>query len=99
MKNYAKNFAEKEIEETSSYVEILSNEKVRIVVKKSSLCWLLRKDYTRISSDRLVRVQTSFSKKNKNKTNEKTKRVLYKPSGIQKGILNRKKKIKVLHYS
>lgn len=99
LKNYAKNFAGEKIEETSSYVELFSDENIRIVVKKSSLCWLLRKDYTRISSDRLVRVQMSTSKKHKkNIIHEKKNRVLYKPIGRQKRILNRQKKNKILHY-
>lgn len=59
LKNYAKDFDGKAIEETSSYVEIYSTKCVRRVVKKSSLVWLYRKQYVRVSSDRLLRVRSS----------------------------------------
>lgn len=60
-KNIAlKNYAEKKyapITETSPYLEFHFNSK-RIVVKKTSFCWLLRNDVTKMSNDRLLRVQT-----------------------------------------
>lgn len=78
-----KNFSEKcddEIDNDSGFVEVFRNEYNRIVVKKTSLCWFLRNDYAKLSSDRLERVKAntrnkknnthiynlrSFSKKNK----------------------------------
>lgn len=46
----------KEVSETSPYVKLMKNGKL-FIVKKTTLCWLLRKDYCKISSDRLKRVQ------------------------------------------
>lgn len=62
-----KNFADKlheEIDVTSPYVEVPTDDYNRIVVKKRSLCWLWRSECQRLSSDRLLRVQYS-EKKNK----------------------------------
>lgn len=56
------NFATKKnsIDKTSPFVELNFNDKTkRVVVKKSSFVWLLRKDCQRISSDRLRRVQAA----------------------------------------
>lgn len=69
LKNYAKDFDGKEIVDTSIYVEIYPG----FVVKKSSLCWLLRKDCSRISSDRLIRVR-STQKKSYKKVKKFTKK-------------------------
>lgn len=60
LKNYAKDFDKKEIEETSPFVEIYSSKCGRRVVKKSSLVWLLRNQYIRVSSDRLLRVRATY---------------------------------------
>lgn len=56
LKDYSDKFEHKAVDEASIYVEI-KNEEKRIVVKKTSLCWMMRKDYQKISSDRLIRVQ------------------------------------------
>lgn len=74
LKNYAKNFGDMEIEETSIYSEIYNEPTKRLIVKKSSLVWLLRKRHSRISSDRLIRVRSTFSKtpKMRKKTYQKT---------------------------
>lgn len=50
------------ITEDSPYIEFLFDTK-RVVVKKSSFCWLLRGDAQKLSNDRLLRVQAN--KKNK----------------------------------
>lgn len=62
-----KNFPEKtEIEENSPFVELqFENQLHRVVVKKTSLCWLLREDWQKISNDRLRRVQSSNKIKSK----------------------------------
>lgn len=62
LKNYAKNFGNMELEESSIYLEIFNELNKRTVVKKSSLVWLLRKRHSRISSDRLIRVRSTISK-------------------------------------
>lgn len=52
--------------ETSSYVEVFRDnfKQKRIIVKKTSLCWLLRGDCVRLSSDRLERVKPDMKIKN-----------------------------------
>lgn len=57
LKNFADKFKLRVVTPESSYVEIINSRK-RMVVKKTSLCWLLRRDYVKLSSDRLKRVQT-----------------------------------------
>lgn len=54
--NFADKFHGCNITENSKYVELNNENKKRMVVKKTSLCWLLRKDYQKLSSDRLRRV-------------------------------------------
>lgn len=64
LKNFASKFNDVSVPEHSAYVE-LEHPKKKIIVKKSSLCWLLRRDTSRLSSDRLARVQQTgkYSKK------------------------------------
>lgn len=55
-----KNFADKlngEIISTGPYVEIITDDNKRIVLKKMSLCWLWRAETRKLSNDRLLRVQ------------------------------------------
>lgn len=63
MKNIQiKKFAQTRTIETNSngpYVEIEDANK-KIVVKKTSLCWVFQKDFHKISSDRLLRVKESI---------------------------------------
>lgn len=62
LKNYAYKFRKDEdVDIFSSYVEIPLTSK-RLVVKKTSFCWLLRSCRERISSDRLQRVKVSTQK-------------------------------------
>lgn len=56
LKNYSRKFIDKKVESTSSYTEIYGGVN-RIIVKKSSLVWLLRSDTYKLSSDRLERVK------------------------------------------
>lgn len=60
LKNFADKFVNTTIESTSSFVEIFGAKK-RIVVKKTSLVWLLRNDSVKLSSDRLERVKCTLS--------------------------------------
>lgn len=50
------------IGEASPYAEIQCNNNKKIIVKKTSLCWLFNVDSKKISSDRLQRVQYSAAK-------------------------------------
>lgn len=56
LKNYAYKFEENSVPETSSYVEF-DCEDWRCVFKKTSVCWFLRKESYKCSSDRNVRVR------------------------------------------
>lgn len=61
-----KNFADKlngEILATGPYVEIITDDNKRIVVKKTSLCWLWKTESKKLSNDRLLRVQYSVKQK------------------------------------
>lgn len=58
LKNYAENFEGKDVQPDSPYVEVYRDHDKRIIVKKTSFVWLLRKDPARLSSDRLQRVRT-----------------------------------------
>lgn len=68
-KNIAlKNYAEQKIDtiiETSPFIEFVFGSK-RIVIKKTSFCWLLREDVRKLSNDRLLRVQANNAPKKKN---------------------------------
>lgn len=64
------------ISETDQYCEFLFNK--RIVVQRTSLCWLLNSDITKMSNDRLFRVRATNRKKKSN-YKPKKKRAL-KPS-------------------
>lgn len=57
LKNFATALGDEQVPEDSIYVEVFIGQ-VRKIVKKSSLVWLLRKDATKLSSDRLQRVRT-----------------------------------------
>lgn len=61
LKNFAYKFGEDPIDEKSQYTEIFGSDR-RIVIKKMSLCWFLRKSEPKLSSDRLLRVQHKSSK-------------------------------------
>lgn len=74
LKNYA-NCVKEDIPETSPYVEVYNDGKKRIVVKKSSLVWLLRADLGKLSSDRIQRVQGTLLHRAKNKKKKVTKPV------------------------
>lgn len=89
LKNFANKFATKEVSDKSSYVEIHGGNK-RLVVKKTSLCWLLNRESVKLSSDRLERVKNSYLRKNVNPKNvtRKTK--------IARKLKKRPKKIKRL---
>lgn len=86
LKNFAEKFNDNDIDENSGFVEVFINIHKRIIVKKTSLCWLLRNDYAKLSSDRLERVKEN-NRNEKNNTHiynlrafsrKKNKLVLYK---------------------
>lgn len=107
LKNYAKNFTEKDISETSSFVEIYNDGQKRMVVKKSSLCWLLRSDSGKLSSDQILRVRGATSKTSVSANTRKKKKELKKPVQqkktkkkiLKKAIRQKKTKNKYAIYS
>lgn len=75
LKNYSYKFVDKDVDETSSFVEIYGC-KNRMIVKKSSLIWLLRKDPCKLSSDRLERVKsTQYNLRFNSETKRTTKNI------------------------
>lgn len=80
LKNFAQKFEDKVIGDTSPYVEVLGGKR-RIVVKKTSVCWLFRNASCKLSSDRRVRVMAPVyvNKKQtiKTKKTKKTTRKVY----------------------
>lgn len=56
LKNYASKVDRENISETSPYVEVECHGNKNVVVKKTSLCWLLGTEHKKLSNDRLRRV-------------------------------------------
>lgn len=72
--NYADKFGDNEVDDTSPYVEIYRTPECRMIVKTTSICWLLRKETNKLSSDRLLRVRgPQFNKSKRNETQENNK--------------------------
>lgn len=65
--NHADKFENQNVEENSPYVEVYRNSIKRVIVKKTSFCWMLRNEYSKISSDRLERVKSSVRVKRRRK--------------------------------
>lgn len=74
------------ITEHSPYIEFFFDEK-RVVVKKSSFCWLLRGDVHKLSNDRLLRVQASNGIRKINKPRA-AKKITAAAAKKKKNILN-----------
>lgn len=77
LKNYTGKLSEIDVDVYSPYVMILSDDGKETIVKKTSLCWLLRDDCRKLSSDRLMRVRHTARKPrvlvNKSKHQQKHK--------------------------
>lgn len=72
LKNFAYKFVGQAVPETSPYVELRKGPE-RYIVKKTSLCWSLRPDPEKLSSDRVIRVRGALKPKIKTKKKFKTK--------------------------
>lgn len=100
LKNFAKDFIEKDISEISSFVEIYNDGIKRLVVKKSSICWLLRSDSGKLSSDRIFRVRgattSSITKSRRNKNPQK--KIVQKNKVSQLKKMKKKKCVIPLKY-
>lgn len=68
LKNYSAHLKNAPVDEKGPYVEVYNSNGKRIVVKKTSLCWALRKDAPKLSSDRLERVKCTSNKLTKMKS-------------------------------
>lgn len=88
LRDYSRKVGNMVLSETSQYVELYSLKK-RMVVKKTSLCWFLRTDTYKLSSDRLQRVKTKFISKKKS-----SRRNISKNVTAAKQIMNKLKKLK-----
>lgn len=85
LKNFADQFEGIEIDNYSHFVELYRNGTTgkRIIVKKTSFVWLIRKDPVRLSSDRLERVKANTMKrKNHRGIHIKTKPIKSKQSSL-----------------
>lgn len=76
LKNFAEKFSDRTVDQNSPYVELSGSNK-RIIVKKTSLCWLLKRDSSKMSSDRLLRVQQNRGFKSKKPLKTPIRKALY----------------------
>lgn len=94
LKNFAELFGDEPLDETSQYTEIYgSDSSKRIIVKKMSLCWLLRKEEKKLSSDRLLRVRNT-PLANKQGDRHKNNKIRHFPNGYIRGKHMRNKSAK-----
>lgn len=94
LKDYTGKLKNKTTDEKSSYTEVNTYPgSKKIIVKKSSLCWLFQNEYSKLSSDRLLRVKTScddesFNNGLQNKVNKvKCTMYRYKPQTLRKRLI------------
>lgn len=73
LKNYAGKISPASIDATSPYIDVQFSKSKPIIIKKTSLCWLLGTDCPKMSSDRLLRVQYSLTKQPIHKSKQKRK--------------------------
>lgn len=85
LKNYAQKIVADKITEHSPYVVVECSDGKHVVVKKTSLCWLLRKSPSKLSSDRIYRVRTPYDIDNVCKSKFKTS--TYKRKNRKYGLL------------
>lgn len=72
-----------DIDEASQYTVVQCDSNKRVIVKKTSLCWLLNGDYRKMSNDRLQRVRNPKPKK-KVATKHIYPNPIYKPYSKQR---------------
>lgn len=92
LKNYSAKFENKQIPVTSSYVEL--DGKNRLVVRKTSLCWLFRNECYKSSSDRIYRVRgpKNAMKLKSRKQKSKTFKIHQQPARAKKNPIKRTKR-------
>lgn len=84
LKNYSAKVNPNEIKTTGPYVKIECSGNKQIVVKKTSLCWLLSTECSKLSSDRLMRVMHPINSSSSSKMRKRTRPMLYVKKNIQK---------------
>lgn len=94
LKNYANKFGDQPVDKTSTYVEIPDCDE-RFIVKKTSLCWLLRRETIKSSSDRLLRVMSGPQRRKGKKKNYNIKKKPFaKYTSTQSISLKKRKTLK-----
>lgn len=89
LKDYTGKLNRTHIDERSSYAEIRSATGKKMLVRKTSLCWLLRKETRKVSNDRLLRVRNHSNKQSSiSRKQNKTTMSMY----TSKTVIKRKKK-------
>lgn len=73
LKDYSGKLKSIDIHAASPYIEIPRYDATKIIVKKMSLCWLLRQDCPKLSSDRLLRVRQTQKQRLQADCNSKQK--------------------------
>lgn len=76
LKDYSKELNRSTLNENSPYVVVPYGTGKQKIVRKTSLCWLLREEHIKISSDRLMRVRAPISKVKTAKTKHHRRFVL-----------------------
>lgn len=92
LKNYAAKVDEREVDGTGPYVAIRCHNNKQVVVKKTSLCWLLGTESQKLSNDRLKRVMQTIS--NDEIKTEKPKPIKRFCASLIKNMFNRNRKRK-----
>lgn len=90
LKNYANKVERDDIDGTGPYVQIKCNNNKQMIVKKTSLCWLLGTECKKLSSDRLLRVMHST----KHNTEARLRNQIHKRSLFKKKSCVRKNKLR-----
>lgn len=89
LKNYASKVNSDDISETSPYVEVECFGNRRVIVKKTSICWLLGNEHKKLSNDRLRRVMHTTHNASQPKL---TKRLYSNPLLHSKKRVSKKRK-------
>lgn len=95
LKNFAEQFGEEPVDEASQYTEVFGGD-MRIIIKKMTLCWVLRKNTKKLSSDRLIRVRdNSPGRVAKHVSKRKKANGKYFPNRYIRGKIIRKNSSKI----
>lgn len=79
LKDWSQKLKQNVIDNSSIYTEINCSNEKKVIVKKSSLCWLLNPGQKKLSSDRLIRVRFSERNRLPNKQTHKENKISFCP--------------------